>query len=221
MAYKYNVKGVGLDQIFDPYVSGTKAAITGYTVKIAGVDTDLRDIFAPLYLGTTAAPTNYKVKGADLNTFFAAKGTASYTLPFNGVTYTSSVNVISGTGAAQIGFRILSGTTYEIYGTNSLGGSTSYITGPIPTGAATVQYTLGAYVVDPGFADAGGATTNDAPTPTAVSSNPHVQYGTGGATATSGSKDRNYPLTVDFFNAGGSNISHSVCHIVGETEGSV
>lgn len=221
MAYKYNVKGVGLDQIFDPYISGTKAALTGYTVKISGVDTDLRDIFAPLYLGTTAAPTNYKVKGADLNTFFAAKGTASYTLPFNGVTYTSGVNITSGSASAQIGFRILSGSTYQIYGTNSLGGSTSYISGPIPAGAVTVQCTFGTYAVGVGFTDAGGSTSNGAATPTAVSGNPSAQYSTATNTSTSGSKQRNYPLTVDFFNAGGTNISHSVCHIVGETEGSI
>jgi hypothetical protein len=86
MTYKYNVKGVGLDQIFDPYVSGTKAAITNYTVS--GVD--LKDIFAPIYLGTSAAVTNYKVKGADLNTIFAAYGTARYALPFNGTTFSGA-----------------------------------------------------------------------------------------------------------------------------------
>lgn len=115
MTYKYNVKGVGLDQIFDPYISGTKASLTGYTVKISGVDTDLRDIFAPLYLGTSAGPTNYKVKNADLNTFFAAKGTANYSLPINGQTYNSqSSGNVSSSMLASAKITIKADGTYAV-----------------------------------------------------------------------------------------------------------
>lgn len=106
MTYKYNVKGVGLDQIFEPYVSGTKAAITNYTVS--GVD--LKDIFAPLYLGSAAAVTNYKVKGVDLNAIFAAKGTVIYALPINGNNYTAGASRTT----ARLMFTITDTGTYTI-----------------------------------------------------------------------------------------------------------
>jgi hypothetical protein len=89
MAYP-TVNGVPLDQIFDPYISGTKASLTGYTVVISGIAVDLRDLFAPIYLGSSALPTKYKVNNADLNTIFAKKGTAQYALGFNGGSYSSS-----------------------------------------------------------------------------------------------------------------------------------
>lgn len=84
-------KGVDLDSIFDPYVTGTSPGLTG--VQTAGVDIHTR--YAPLVYGTQAAATGIacKVGGAgsfvDLNTLFAAKGTAKYSLPINGKTYTA------------------------------------------------------------------------------------------------------------------------------------
>lgn len=111
MAFKYNVNGVGLDAIFDPYISGVKAALTGYTVN--GVD--LRDIFAPLYLGTSAAITHYKVNNADLNTIFAAKGTARYALPIDGQTFqgNSSGNVSSAM-LASVTANVKADGTYSV-----------------------------------------------------------------------------------------------------------
>ena len=70
------VNGVDLDNWFDPYISGTQPAATGY--KVGGVDLNTR--YAPLYLGIQAALTGYAVNGADLNTLFAKIGTAQYVL---------------------------------------------------------------------------------------------------------------------------------------------
>lgn len=133
MTYKYNVKGVGLDQIFDPYISGTKAAITNY--QVSGVD--LKDIFAPLYLGTSAAVTNYKVKGADLNTIFAAYGTATYPLPMNGGTFLSTATTAGSSSTAGLAFNT-NASTYSVVddvSTNVLA------SGSIPTGATQVMVT--------------------------------------------------------------------------------
>jgi len=46
---------------------------------------DLNNRFAPLIYGSSAAATSIDSQGADLNTLFAAKGTAKYPMPFGGV----------------------------------------------------------------------------------------------------------------------------------------
>lgn len=111
MTFKYNVNGVGLDQIFDPYISGTKAALTSYTVN--GVD--LKDIFAPIYLGSSALPTAYKVNNVDLNMIFAAKGTARYSLPIDGQTFNGwSSGTQSAAMAASATVVIKADGTYSV-----------------------------------------------------------------------------------------------------------
>lgn len=74
MATGVKVGTTDLDDIFDPYVEGTKPAATNIKVGTQ----DLRDRFAPLSFGTSAAATGIKVGTADLNTLFAKKGTAQY-----------------------------------------------------------------------------------------------------------------------------------------------
>ena len=68
---------VDLDDIFDLYAQGTQPAATGY--KVGTVDLNQR--YAPLVYGTQAPVTGMKISGgADLNTLWAAKGTAVYTI---------------------------------------------------------------------------------------------------------------------------------------------
>lgn len=74
-----------LDDVFAPYLTGTKPAATGLKVG----NQDFRDRYAPLSQGTQAAPTGFKVVDADLNTIFAAKGTPNYTLGFDGESYSA------------------------------------------------------------------------------------------------------------------------------------
>lgn len=219
MTTPYKSNGVDLDDIFEPYTTGTKAAITGYPVG----GQDLRDRYAPLSMGSAAAITGYKTYGADLNTKFAAKGSVSYSLPINGQTFTQSTNITSGnTGYAQIGFRIVTGNTWQVFGYNSITAATTILaSGAIPSGAVNVQYTFGTPSVPANQSNAGGGTTNNASAPTAVSSNPNAFYQTATNTATSGSRALSYPFTIDLFNSGGSNISHTAITLIGETEGSV
>lgn len=101
-------KGVDLDSIFDPYVVGTSPGLTG--IQSAG--TDIHTRYAPLVYGTAAPATGIacKVGGAgsfvDLNTLFAAKGTAKYALPIDGQTFTaSSVGTLNHGSSAQITFN--------------------------------------------------------------------------------------------------------------------
>ena len=68
--------GVDFDDLFDPYVTGTPPAATGFRT-VGGVDTAGR--YAPLVFGTQRANVEYTIAGgADLATLWAAKGTASY-----------------------------------------------------------------------------------------------------------------------------------------------
>ena len=217
MLTNYKVNGVDLDQIFDPYVSGTKPAATGY--KVNGVD--LRDIFAPRYLGTTAAITHYTVNGVDLNQIFAAKGSVVYSLPINGQTFISAVNITSGSASASIGFRIVSGNTWQVYKYNSLTSTSVLASGAIPGSSTTVQFTFGTYTVGVGFADAGGSTSNGAASAVAVSGNPDARYTTNTNTATSGSRDREYPFAIVFRDASGTVISSTNITLIGDTEGSI
>lgn len=76
MASGYRSAGVDFDDLFDPYVTGTPPAATGY--RIAGVG-DLAGRYAPLIFGTQRADVGYRIAGgADVATLWAAKGTATY-----------------------------------------------------------------------------------------------------------------------------------------------
>lgn len=130
-------KGVDLDSIFDPWLSGTsKARATG--TSIAG--SDLNNRFAPLIYGSSAAATGIYSESADLNTLFAAKGTAQYTTPDNGAAYSSSRTVtIGGSGVASVAL-LMTKTQYEVQvSTNS--GSTTY--GPFAIPAGMTQFYTG------------------------------------------------------------------------------
>lgn len=211
-------KGVDLDSIFSPYLAGTtKARATG----IMKNGTDLNNLYANIIYGSAVAATGIKSEGADLNTLFCTG--ANYALPINGQTYTSTVQVTGSPASATIGFAIVSGASWSVNASNSRGvpGPQVLASGSIPTGATTVKFTWGTYTVGASHGDAGGSTTNGAASATSISSNPIATYTTLANASNSGSRDRQYPFTVDFYNSGGTNISHSVCTLIADTEGSV
>jgi len=207
-------KGVDLDNIFAAYVSGTHPPATG--INVNGVDIATR--YQPLP-GTSAPTTGISANGADLNTLFSTTASGG-PLPIDGQTLTGIVTVTSGTKASSIAFAISGGNTYQVTGaTNS--GTQLLASGAIPVGAATVQYTFGAYTVPGGTTDAGGSTTNGAASKTAVSSNPGASYVTSAWSSSVGTKERKYPFTIDFFNASGANISHTVIDLAAIVEPAV
>lgn len=84
-----NASGTDFDNVFDPYVQGTKPGATGFRTS-DGVDLNQR--FAPIVFGTAAAATGFRLSGgADVNTLWAAKGTASYLIPSPAYDWTMSV----------------------------------------------------------------------------------------------------------------------------------
>lgn len=217
MTFKYNVNNVPLTDIFDPYISGTKAPLTGYTTTINGVEVDLRDQFAPIYLGISAGPTNYKVNNADLNTIFAKKGTAQYALPIDGTVYSQNVNIFSaGSGNANLTFSA-SPTTYAVVGGGAGGTLTppagTRASGPVPAGATKVKYTTAI------VSGSGGTVTNGAATATALSGTPSVIIAQGG-TGTGPGNDVRYSVRIEFYSASGALISTTTIYFDVSYEGS-
>lgn len=112
----FTTGGTDLDDVFDPYVEGTKPAATGYTA--AG--TDLKERYAPLSYGTAAPVTGMSISGgADLNTLWAAKGTAVYAGPVApgiGASYTETRAVTSGGVTSTLVLTIKSDGTWTVSG---------------------------------------------------------------------------------------------------------
>jgi len=212
--------GVLLSAIFAPYVAGTTKA------RVSGISDDageLSDQFAKLSYGTAAAATGIESVNADLNTLYAAYGTTSYASPLsiNGFSYSSVYSIpLYSTGFAVIGFRIVSGTTWQLYTSNPSTGFNLVTSGAVPAGSINVQYLWGSYAVGIGDLDAGGIVTNPAASPVIVSGNPSTYYTTDTKGSSSGSRNREYPFTINFFNGGGTNVSHTTCTLIGETDGS-
>lgn len=158
--------------------------------------------------------------GSDMGPKWCKKGTASYALPINGRTYTRAYVIpAQGTGFCTIGFRIVNGNTYQVYWADPSSALTVVATGSIPTGATSVQASWGSYTID--AADSGGAVTNGMASPAAVSSNPDTHYTTSTYGPSSGTRGRQYPVTIDFLNASGAGISHNTIYLHAGTEGSV
>lgn len=216
----YAKAGTDLDALLEPWQAGDGyAAATGY--KINGADLNTK--YAPASVGSAyTGGTGYKQGGTDIGPRFAAKGSRQTALPIDGQSYTSSVNILSGqTGSASIGVRIINGSSWQVYKLSSASSLSVLASGSVPASAASVKFTWGAYSVPVGYTDAGGGTSNDAPSAVAVSSNPDARYTTSTVGATSGSRERSYPFTLDFYNGSGSNVSHSQCTLIGDTEGSI
>lgn len=97
--YSSEIAGVlrDFDDLFDPYVTGTPPAATGYDV----LGVDLAGRYAPLIFGTQGPDVGYTIAGgADLATLWAAKGTASYVSPTAGLP--DEVYVFVGSSSAPV-----------------------------------------------------------------------------------------------------------------------
>jgi len=79
----YRSGGVDFDDLFDPYVQGTKPAATGR--RVSGVDLIHR--YAPIAYGAKRADVGHRANGVDVSNLWAAKGTASYALSINGAQF--------------------------------------------------------------------------------------------------------------------------------------
>lgn len=211
-----NSAGVDTDNLFDPDVVGDGPSAAGFRKSDGSL---LR--YAAAKYGQPGPTIGYRASnGADIGPQWCKKGTASYSLPINGQTYTRAYVIpAQGTGFCTIGFRIVSGNTYQVYWSDPSSALTVVATGSIPAGATSVQASWGSYTID--SADSGGAVTNGMASPTAVSSNPDTHYTTATWGPNSGTRGRQYPVNIQFFNSGGASISNNNLYLHAGTEGSV
>lgn len=185
--------GTLLSDIFDPWKPGTdKAPATN--IKENGVDTS--DIYAMLKYGTAAAPTGIKKNNADLCTIYAAKGTARYTLPIDGQSYTHN----TGRGTATITVTFKADGTYTIVGGATLASGTWLPAGDSAS-SYTVKYSETGAANGPDPDGGGDSYSNGAPSPTAVSSSP--AFSISASATTTGTDAGNYcGLTISLYKSG-------------------
>ena len=215
-------KGVDLDNIFDPWLSGTsKARATG--ISVAG--SDLNNRFAPLIYGSSAAATGIQSQGADLNTLFAAKGTAKYSLPIDGQTYGASENTgASGGASATLTVTLHADGTYDVIAFQSkhVPSSTTRASGTwntfgAPSSGFQVLYTL-TTVSEEGNAGSSNGATSYTTINTDVSANVHAVA----TSPSSGSNDITCTLRIQIRNASsGQVVSDSSLTITAGADGSV
>jgi len=215
-------KGVDLDSIFDPWLSGTsKARATG--ISVAG--SDLNNRFAPLIYGSSAAATGIQSQGADLNTLFAAKGTAKYSLPINGQTYGASENTgATGGASATLTVTLHADGTYDVIAFQSkhVPSSTTRASGTwntfgLPSSTFQVLYTL-TTVSEEGNAGSSNGATSYTTINTDVAANTHAVA----SSPSAGSNDITCTLRIQIRNASsGQVVSDSSLTIAAGADGSV
>ena len=217
MSTNFYINGQLIENI---YASKGASTATATGILINGVDLN-QSVLALADGHALGHNVGVAKNGTDMSAFFGLVN-GNTPLPINGNTYTHGYNIPSAsTGFATIGFRIVSGTTWQVWYADPTTGFTLITSGTVPAGSSTVKYTWGAYSVLPGDTDAGGSVTNGASTATAISSNPSTNYTTATVGSSSGSRSRSYPFTIDFYNASSVDISTTNITLVGQTEGSV
>lgn len=214
----YNTGGVNFDAQFDPDVVGDGPQAATYEVNGVPVK------YADIKYGSKGPDCHYAENGVDLSNKWAKKGSAVYSLPINGTTYSNQWNIQPGTqGRVTIGLQLTGSAgayTLQVYG-NAVTGTKIIASCALPASATGIKYAFGAFTVPAGEGNAGGAITNNAPANTALSSAPRAYYQSGLWGDNSGTRARNYPVTITLYNASGAVISTTNINLVGTTEGSV
>jgi len=215
-------KSVSLASIFDPYVAGTtKARASG--IDDAGNDTS--NLYANIIYGSAAAATGIGSQSADLNTLYAAKGTAKYSLPINGQTYGASENTgASGGASATLTVTLHADGTYDVIAfqskhvpTNTTRASGTWNTFGSPSSGFQVLYTL-TTVSEEGNA----GSTNGASTYTTLNTDVAANVHATATSPSSGSNDITCTLRIQIRNASsGQVVSDSSLTITAGADGSV
>lgn len=176
--------------------------------------------------GRSTGTYGYRVQACNASGCGPWSGTSTVTVSMpiavNGQAYSTWYLIPSGmSGAADIGFNIVNGNTWQIRAVTRVQIHPVQASGAVPASAITVQFTYTYIGVPSGDNDAGGTVTNDAASPVAISSNPTSHYHTNTWPQTSSDRGRIYQVRIDFFNAIGANISSSTCTLKAETSGNL
>lgn len=135
----YKTVNVDFDNLFDPDVVGDGPTAPGYKQN----GTPLK--YANIKYGTQGQNTGYKQNNVDIATLWAKKGSAQYETPDNGTTYSSIVNIPSGSSDSAYIELYVGGGQYQVwvYG-RALGGSGTVTksTYSIPSGVTQFKAAL-------------------------------------------------------------------------------
>lgn len=161
MASGYRSQGVDFDDLFDADVMGNGPAADA--LRRQGGQ-PLR--YAHLQYGQKRADVGFRLGGQDVSNLWAAKGTATYTLPINGQAFSAhnqSRTNSSGSATATVTFIIDSNGTYRIL-QNTTGGGNNTGSDPISGTWLPAGATVGEYDVQFEAANVGAASiSNGAP----------------------------------------------------------
>lgn len=122
MASGYRSGGVDFDDLFDPDVMGDGPTANGYRRN----GQPLR--YAHIQYGQKRGDVGYRSGGVDVSNLWAAKGTATYVLPFHGKGFSAhnqSDTNAPGTTSAQVELRINANGAYEVWVSTTGGGNNS------------------------------------------------------------------------------------------------
>jgi hypothetical protein len=127
-----NSANVDFDDLFDPYVQGTKPAATGFQTS-DGVD--LRERYAPIAFGSKGPNVGYQTNaGVDVSNLWAAAGTAVY-FPSALLAQSISASGLARTATLTIAVRTNGNVVVNANGTSLESGSGTY-----PYGANSSPY---------------------------------------------------------------------------------
>ncbi|MCU1000760.1 MULTISPECIES: hypothetical protein [Stenotrophomonas] len=158
MASGYRSSGIDFDDLFDPYVEGPMAQDSGR--RVGG--TDLSRRYAHIQYGSKRADVGYRVGGMDVSNLWAARGSATYRLPFHGQAFSASNGAktnSSGSASASISIDMLSDGNYSIRRSVNGGGNSSNTVVAsgrwLPAGANPSEYDVRFSAGNPGAASFG------------------------------------------------------------------
>ena len=209
-----------LDLVFDPYVQGTHPADTGLLADASLGSGDIAIRYAPIVYGSSAAPTGLLTKQsghADINTLFAAYGTAQYGLVLNGQTYEVIVTPGGINAIVIISFTFNTSTTYQLYDLSNPAGGTDTPTsnfstafGSLPAGSSKCKVTL-TYLGTVGDTNPGSVSNNYSAF-TTISSGSAFSIS---LTAPLGAVHQaSYSCNIQIQNSGGTVISTTNCTLI-------
>lgn len=140
MAKGYRFQNVDFDDLFDPDVMGDGPSVAN--LRGGGA---LR--YAAIQYGSKRPDVGYRRDGTDVSNLWAAKGTATYSLPINGRAYSShnqSHTNATGSAVATVTFALDSAGTYRVVANTTGGGNNTAETlasgSWLPNGAAAGEY---------------------------------------------------------------------------------
>lgn len=182
MATNYRTSaGTDFDDVFDPYVQGTVPPNTAYRTS-DGVD--LAGRYAPLSYGSKAPDVNYRTSdGTDVTNLWAAKGTAVYSLGFNGQTYVvnAAATTLHGSSEAELSLVLSADGTWSITKSVNHGGPGVIASGTwLPSGASAANYSV-MYAYTTSNTSAAFSVSNDATSYVALSTSRNISVSIGGS----------------------------------------